>query len=194
MISDAEILFLKLLNLLAFQAKLELTKDDLALYDRTLSHHGYDNINQVLDQLLKEQKPGQPMPSVAEIERRLNKHQEASAKAQANTCAQNLIRCVSKYGYTWPMQKDFQETFKKECGDLGDEIIRLYNGWPNFSERVNEAADNMETFRAQLRDLAASILERSSLGINPWEMPELAPGKTKDLVASLTRALAPSLE
>lgn len=182
----SEILFFKLLNLLAFQAKMELTKDDLHLYDRSLCSHGYDNLNIVLDCLLKEQRPGEPMPSVSEIERQLNKQSVASDKAQANACVQNLIRCVSKYGYSWPLHKDYAEAFQRECGGLGAEIIRLYNGWPNFSERANEASDNMEVFRAQLRDLALGIIERSKLGIAPTQMPELESPKIKGLIQSLS--------
>lgn len=199
MISNAEILFNKLLNLLAIQAGTELTKDQIQLYDRNLAHYGYERVFPILDELLKEQRPRDPIPSIAEIERRLSKETQVSDKAQANTATQNLIRAVSRYGAGWPLHTNFgsyasfTEALLGECGELGVEVVRLNNGWPNFVERCNEAADNMEVYKAQLRDLCLSLLERGRLGFKKTEMPALESKKTVALIADLTKAL-PSLK
>lgn len=189
MSTNAEILFFKLLNLLAIQAGQELTQDQIQLYDRNLARHGYEKTFPILDQILKEQRPGQPMPSIHEIERRLTKETQVSDKAQANTIVQNLIRCVGKYGHTWPLQGNYNTEFILKLGSLGAELVRLHNGWPNFVERCNEAQDNMETFKAQLRDLALGVIERSKLGFKPKEMPELITDKPHQLILELTGAV-----
>ena len=197
-ISDGEIRFLKTLNAIAALSETELTRDQIELYDKSLASFGYDLVVQALDEILLEQRPRQPMPSIAEVIRHLDKQREVSDKAQANACVQNLFRCVSRHGYTWPETyryddpeaDSFDAHINNQCGELGSEVVRLSGGWIRFCEDANSNFEAMTAMRAQFRDIALGVLERSRRGVGVKEMPSLPTGdsihpKVKELLGSV---------
>ena len=189
-IADIELRFHKLLNSLAVQAREELTKHQIEFYDKALQAYGYEKVVVALEEILKDQRPGQHMPSIAEIERHINKADEVSIKAEAMQVMALLNKYISYRGSSWEETfkydgyTSFEKAFLDKCGPVAWEVVKAFGGWSTFVGSACEAS-SPETFRAQVRDMAMSVIERSRKGVY-YDKPQLGSGKENSLVRELS--------
>lgn len=103
----------------------------------------------------------------------------------ANETASRIRSAITKFG--WPNP----EGAKEYIGDLGWKIVERNGGWLSLCENHGLVL-NPQTFHAQSRDLAKSMIESAELGI--FDQPIKIPEPRKEDLTSIGNILKPLLE
>lgn len=76
-VSDIELRFIRILKDIAYQAGNFLQEEEVEFYVNNLREYSYEKLVAVLQEFFEQQKPFDHMPSIAEIERRLERGTDA---------------------------------------------------------------------------------------------------------------------
>jgi hypothetical protein len=76
--SDIELRFIRILKDIAYQAGNFLAEEEVEFYMSNLSQYGYEPLVEVLQEFYEQQKAFDHMPSISEIERRLERGKDAN--------------------------------------------------------------------------------------------------------------------
>lgn len=146
----------------------------LNLMAKDLAHYTADQVERAY-QAYRQNGKNRQFPLPAQIIEVL----EGQNALSPNMLATKLIAAVKRHDYTWPLslKKDaykggsFEAEFILELGLEAWHVVQLHGGWSNFCDSCWQA--NETTFKAQLRDLADSVIEKSKMGQLP--APESRP-------------------
>lgn len=175
---EAEVRFHRLLNTFAANSRTQLTEDMLAIFDLAVQPFGYERAAAALQFLMLQTKRWEmPTPAalVAEIEKK------PTRIAQANEVAARVIESVTRFGYSNPKEA---ETY---VGQVGWMVVRRFGGWSHLCEIMGLKLDVGQA-RAQMRDLALSIMELGEL--DQLEKPPELPGPKGESLSSAIKLLA----
>lgn len=94
-----------------------------------------------------------------------------NSKTNANVIVTKLIAAVKRHDKNWLhftqpkfyKHGSFRADFMAELGEECWSLVETYGGWANFCDSF-WGAQNETTFRAQIRDLADSVIQKSIAG------------------------------
>jgi hypothetical protein len=154
-----------------------LVMDNALIYAEDSADIGEDRLNWAWSKWRRENRKA-PMP--LDLREMLNP--EVDDRGAAGRLAQQLITAAERHGHYWTWHKDFQQQFVSQLGELAWLVVRERGGWSRFCGSL-AASDNFETFKAQLRDDVAAMMEADRKGIlnRRIELPTAAGAENKGL-------------
>lgn len=148
-----------LLAIFATNSKVSLNQVMIRVYDKAVEPYGYENASKALTILMNEVKSWQ-MPTPKQITDKIE--MKASPLEAANQIVGKIFESVSRFGY-------MQATETKEyVGTIGWEVIKQFGGWSHICQELGLSLDKASS-RAQMRDLALSLLNKGSSAITSLE-------------------------
>jgi len=97
--SDIERIFFELLASIGVLSGQNLDKEMIGYYDRQLSQYGYEKVNKALKILLDDMRPGDRLPSIADIKKRMDDGLTDQSKTQ--DLLSLILAKISAKGYNW---------------------------------------------------------------------------------------------
>jgi len=170
---DDERAFWNLMYGLAKLCQQQLDDEILELYDQDLSPLGYSKICPALKQIIRERRTKDQFPSIRDIREKIDP--VVDDQSQAVAVVAEIWKGVAEYGRTgakWAEQK---------LSPLSWAVVRHYGCWANLCIDAN--TNNTTTFKAQLRQLAETVIKLSKAGQLDQKIP--LPEKPNDQVAKL---------
>lgn len=116
-------------------------------------------------------------PTVEEVKRALGKV-DPSAADEGRLLSETLASAVAKYGSLQPGNVKGALAIEQAIGPAAWEVVLRAGGWNTIVDRMGE---NASAFRAQMRDLATSLLETGA--IPRGKVPEKLPSHAASLTA-----------
>lgn len=170
--TDREEFFTKLTALAGMVSNFALTPTIVALYDQSLSPLGYEPLSRALDQIIMNRSSRDPFPSISEIRKVVEP--EVSERDDAVTVSSLIYKAVAKVG-------PYQAALAREAiGEIGWLIVEREGGWMAVCESVT--FDNAGMYKAQWRDMALSIINRSKAGLSgPPQLPKLSKQQNQEI-------------
>jgi len=161
---------MQLLNELAKTTKTEVGPIMLKIYMGELEKIGWQKAAKALEDSFRDLRR---FPTCVEILEKAG-HMEPDSDDQANLMAGTILECASTFG-------GYQEAnARARMGDLAWEVVRRFGGWDVLCMLE---IDELGAARAQLRDLARSVVAYASVGglKDPFNLPEPKKGQITDV-------------
>lgn len=149
----------------------ELDETTIRIYDEHLSaRYPYPRLTEALHQIIITRRSRDPFPSCQDIEEQINPR--ANARLDADRVAAILIKLVRRKGRNWRSSDELRAL----AGDIGALVVGEMGGWYSFAEQCGDTK-NLETFRAQIRDLSLAIIQAAKAGkvLHPPQLEHHAP-------------------
>lgn len=180
----------KLWVLLAAYYQRELLDEVVLMYTHDLEDLNFEDVRRAMNKLRSE-KNRRTMPMPADVRAVLLP--QIDPKNEAVELANGILGALVRHGYTWidgyfsadgtyweamvegksqPF-KNFDDAVAAELGPFATKVIKLMGGWLALHDEWAALKDH-GTLRAQLRDLAQSVIEKES-GVHRSEQLEHAP-------------------
>lgn len=153
--------FLRNLNLLAKVSDFELDKEVLSIYDQKLSTYGYENVNKALKDIFFNRGARDPFPSIAEIVKSVNC--EVTSRCQSDNVASIILTTFRSWKTRYCDNEKFEEWFIEHNGELTWAVVQKMGGYRVLYEEWNYSK-NLGMLRAQIRDVATSVIELAKRG------------------------------
>jgi len=156
-----EVEFFKMLNTLARVCDFELDKEIIALYDQKLSTYGYDNVCLALKEIFYSRGSRDQFPSIAEIVKNINS--EVSSRTQSDHVANIILTTFRNWKLRHCEREDFEKWFVEYNGEIAWTVVQKMGGYRALFDEWNYCS-NLSTLRAQIRDMATSVIELAKRG------------------------------
>lgn len=169
----------KLWSAFAAYYQLSLSDQQIQLYAEDCSEYSADAIGLAMKAWRRNPKHSR-LPLPGQLLELMN---GSNSRLSATAIATNMIAAVQRHDYTWPQQLNksayrtgtFGGDFRAELGEAAWEVMRAYGDWAKFCEAYKES-NNETAFKAQLRDLIESVVEKRRSGdllqFQPREAPQ----------------------
>lgn len=167
--------FLELLTVLAEQTRYKLTDLASELYDTALSKFGYEEINEVLIDMIQTAKR---FPTIGDIKEKLGAA-DIDPEAVARTIAERIFQAVGR----WGSNPHYWEQIKEFIGPIGIKTVGDSRGWISICDSMTN--DQATTFKAQWREYAIGLIELERKGVSVNQMIETSGRQSDELIKKL---------
>lgn len=152
--------FMAILSMFATNSKIQLNQPMIRVYDKAVSAYGYDKALAAITELMNETKVWQ-MPTPKQIIDKIQAKQSPSE--QANEIVGLIFESIPLFGYMRSQQA------REKIGQIGWSIVKQFGGWSYLCQELGITL-NKATTRAQMRDLAVSLLSKPQQQSNALEL------------------------
>lgn len=147
--------FIARLKLLAKVCDFQLPMELVLLYDKAMSRFGYDAAVAAIEAAILERRGHEKMPSIGDLAHRCSP--QIDERGTAVEVSGRIIAAVTKFG--WANARDAADWI----GEVGWAVVDRNGGWESLCQSMREK--DVPTWRAQLREQAASVIQRHKAGV-----------------------------